>query len=303
MRTRFNILAHLEHGNFGVETFRLNFPDVPVATDFSMWNAEQFKGKADVVYGNPPCAAFSPVGRSMKRGSQNWRTDERMEFSRQMNTLMQAVEPTIWVHESVPEILTRGWDYSMEVARQAVDLGYSVTFFRHDAKLFGMPMQRRRIFTIAHKVELEFHDPPCIRNDAGMVLDGADLDKPHGKYFPLAEDRLSYVRMIREGRARDMVDAFNQLHPGQERGRPRIFETIVQPDIPCGSISGQGAFLVHPWDDRYLSPYEVAEMAGYPPTYRWSDLEWAEAWADKQANPRGSWSGAGINASDHWFAW
>jgi hypothetical protein len=37
-------------------------------------------------------------------------------------------------------------------------------------------------------------------------------------------------------------------------------------------------------------------MAGYPPTYRWSDLEWAEAWADKQANPRGSWSGAGINA-------
>jgi site-specific DNA-cytosine methylase len=104
MSDTFNIRGHLEDGMFGVPTFKANFPRVPVWTNPDRWPVAKFQG-IDVVYGNPPCAPWSPVGRSMRHGSENWRTDANVDCARRLIEYGLKVQPTIWVMESVSRSL------------------------------------------------------------------------------------------------------------------------------------------------------------------------------------------------------
>ena len=57
----FNVLAHLEDGAYGVSSARKNFPKLPIHTDPSTWPLKKLAGTADLVYGNPLCAAWSDL--------------------------------------------------------------------------------------------------------------------------------------------------------------------------------------------------------------------------------------------------
>jgi site-specific DNA-cytosine methylase len=94
MADQFRIRGHLEDGMFGVNTFKANFPRVPVWINPDRWPADRFKG-IDVVYGNPPCAPWSPIGSSMRHGQENWRSDPNVDCARRLIDFGLKVQPKI----------------------------------------------------------------------------------------------------------------------------------------------------------------------------------------------------------------
>jgi hypothetical protein len=79
VRDHWNVVAHLEDGPIiNTKVFSHNVPEVPLrfAPD---WDLPSLKNKVDVVYANPPCAIWSPIGRSMFHGAKSYLTDPRIE--------------------------------------------------------------------------------------------------------------------------------------------------------------------------------------------------------------------------------
>ena len=65
VRRKMDVICHLEGDDgYGVASVRRNQPDVPIFFGPSRWPIAELRAIApDFVYANPPCAAWSPIGR------------------------------------------------------------------------------------------------------------------------------------------------------------------------------------------------------------------------------------------------
>lgn len=257
MRKYFNILAHLEDGHFGVDTVKAN-PQVigsfPIYEDPAHWPLATLRGlKCHVCYANPPCAPWSSAG------SRKEVNEERTGDHRTLTLLMEELDPTIWVWESVTgAYLGKDTRLSEYVTDFAMSLGYSVYHFLHDAKFMGLPQQRRRVFTIASKVRIPFVPPTDRIVSMGEALSSVDdpgvvpmIGYKFEKYIPLTKqgERLRKVVIEHEGRP---APGF-LIHRGT-------------PEFPSRTMLG-GVHIIHPHEDRFLGHKESAAICGYPPDY------------------------------------
>jgi DNA (cytosine-5)-methyltransferase 1 len=94
---------------------------------------------ADVVIGGPPCQGFSPLNREAVGF-------ERRGLWREYLRALEAVEPSAFVMENVPELL-RSAEFA-EFRRQAEALGFAVEAEILNAADFGVPQRRRRAIVI-----------------------------------------------------------------------------------------------------------------------------------------------------------
>jgi DNA (cytosine-5)-methyltransferase 1 len=94
---------------------------------------------ADVVIGGPPCQGFSPLNREAVGF-------ERRGLWREYLRALEAVEPSAFVMENVPELL-RSAEF-FEFQRQAEKLGFEVEAEILNAADFGVPQRRRRAIVI-----------------------------------------------------------------------------------------------------------------------------------------------------------
>ena len=46
----FEVLGHLEHGNYGVKSALANYPKLDIRVGYDNWEPERFKGKVDFIY-------------------------------------------------------------------------------------------------------------------------------------------------------------------------------------------------------------------------------------------------------------
>lgn len=263
MRTKFNIVAHLEDGNFGVETFKLNFPKVPVYTDPTGWPLEALRAMGiHVVYCNPPCSPWS--GASGKYASDADREAPLAKHTRNAFSLVEKLDPTIWVWESVSNAYTRERTMSDHLTGQAAEMGYAATHFLHDVKFMGLPQARRRLMTVFHKVKLEWPktNQPLIsvREALRGVKPGRLSDSAHS-YDP------KILHLTQPGEP--MVKVWNRLYPGQKKGRPGFLHMRLHPDKPSYTITGSDT-KIHPSQNRRMTAQELAVLCGYPVDYQWS---------------------------------
>lgn len=273
MAETFHIVGHLEEGPFGVSTFRANFPRVPVWSAHSRWPTERFEG-VDVVYGNPPCAPWSPVGRSMRNGAENWRTDPNVDCARRLIQFGLDVQPRVWVMESVPQIQKS--EFILDMAQIWLDAGYAFTLVREDAKFFGLPQQRRRCFMVAHRVEIPWQvfqeDLVSELVPAGDAFEQVgdpgtypSISEQHRHLVPLVEPGLS-MRAVWEKEHPEVAGADGRVDP--VKGRPLLMIHRIDPTMPCGVVIGQNVYI-HPWEDRLIGYREAAGLCGYPPDWEW----------------------------------
>lgn len=281
MSKYFDIQAHLEEGSFGVDTFRANFPHVPVWTARSRWPEPAHWNDIDVMYGNPPCSPWSQNGRSMRRGSDNWRTDPNVDFGRRYLEYGLQARPKFWVFESVPPIQRS--EFLLDVAQAWMREGYAFTLVRQDAKFWGLPQQRRRCFLVAHRLKVDWRphvEPLTASNPCGDVLetmvpaaDASAVAQP----FDYGLDEM-LPRLPQGGSLRDLwekenveaVAAHEALpHPRPPlRGRPLLMIHRLRPERASCTIVGMNVY-VHPHHDRALTPQEMAVLCGYPVEYQW----------------------------------
>lgn len=266
----FNILAHLEGSDYGVATFKKNRPGVPVHPDPLGWPLHDLSGNVQFVYCNPPCAIFSVVGRSIRNGADNWKTDERLQCHHNCFSLLEKLEPDVLAIESVPIAYKRGLELWDKLAAEAKKLGYATTHLFEDAQWFGLPQKRSRYLLVFHRVKLNVERNNWAPAPALMESIGHLRSEP-GFFHPVRPDQLPAYEACQQGEG--LRTAWERLNPPETwvrgptgvRGRPRFCEYRARADEPIGAFIGD--FVIHPLEHRKLGLEEAKAVCGFPPEF------------------------------------
>lgn len=99
----------------------------------------------DVLVGGTPCQSFSIAG--LRGGLADGRGNLALEFAR----LAQALRPRWLLWENVPGVLSSagGRDFG-SILGALVELGYGCAWRVLDARFYGVPQRRRRVFLVGH---------------------------------------------------------------------------------------------------------------------------------------------------------
>jgi len=138
------------------ETFRLNFPGVPVfegdiatlSGDEAMRSSRLAPGALDVLDGSPPCQGFSLAGRRVL-------DDPRNGLFKEYVRLLSALRPRTMVMENVTG-LVKGYMKSvyLDIVSELRGRGYDARGEIMNAKWYGVPQARKRVIIIGVRSDL-----------------------------------------------------------------------------------------------------------------------------------------------------
>lgn len=282
--------------NFVEDTYMANYKDELVDDNFfydvTMLDGEDFKDKVDLFVGGSPCQSFSIAGA---RGGFN---DTRGTLFYQYCRLVKEIQPKVFIYENVYGVLNhdggRTWD---TMKNTFAELGYHIVEPVQilDARNYGIPQGRRRLFVIGFKDEnmrkgFEYPKPQdscpykmkdfaldnCkfgnfLSDDDGNLVLKKGGEKPAERLF-LSDKLVKYI--LSPGTK-------NFYHPN---------DTVTDLDIARAILSTQGNthrasvnnYISYPDDDpnnqwgrkyRALDPRESLRLMGFPDTFKTEDLE------------------------------
>lgn len=134
--------------NFVEKTYKNNYSieDDNFFYDVKMLDGTDFQNKVDLFVGGSPCQSFSIAGA--RGGFEDTRGTLFYEYVR----LVKEIQPQIFIYENVYGVLThdkgRTWQTMQNVFS---DLGYHYKWQILDARNYGIPQGRRRLFVVGFK--------------------------------------------------------------------------------------------------------------------------------------------------------
>ncbi len=161
------------------EAYFANYPinESQWHTDIHNFNAKPYKGKIDLFVGGVPCQAFS------LRGKHGGFEDTRGTLFREFARVVIECKPKIFIFENVKGMLSHDKGKTWRTIKETFerDCGYQVYFQVLNAKDYGIPQSRERIFCIGFRKETKFKYPAPITLDKTMYdFLETEFDK---KYF------------------------------------------------------------------------------------------------------------------------
>ena len=170
------------NSNFVRKSYTANYEINP---EHFHWNASfldgtSYRNSVDLLVGGSPCQAFSLVGK--QRGLDDTRGTLFYEFAR----LVKEVQPKVFIYENVRAVLSNDEGRTWETMKQIFsDLGYKWSFTTLNAKDFGVPQNRERLFVVGFRNDLdlvnEFSFPTPIPLE--KVMKDFLVDNVSGKYY------------------------------------------------------------------------------------------------------------------------
>lgn len=144
----YQIVYANEFDHDAAAAWRLNRPEnssVMVEGDINehLDELKAFKGKADVVFGGPPCQGFSVAGKMNP-------DDPRSQLIWSFMTAVKNVMPKVFLIENVKAlgVLAKWESVRQAIVDRADKLGYDVTFRVHMASDYGVPENRERVLFV-----------------------------------------------------------------------------------------------------------------------------------------------------------
>lgn len=146
----FDVRCGVETDRFAAETYRFNFPRVPLfegdIRDFLTAKGEDHRAKyglegVDLVFGGPPCQGYSQIGtRDLN--------DDRNSLYREFARVVETLRPRLFLMENVPNLLLmRRGHYRDLILKKFRSIGYAnATFITMSAADYGVPQLRQRVF-------------------------------------------------------------------------------------------------------------------------------------------------------------
>lgn len=155
----------------------------------SFLDGNEYKNQVDLFVGGSPCQSFSLVGK--QRGLEDTRGTLFYEYAR----LVKEIRPKVFIYENVKAILSndegRTWETMCKVF---TDLDYSWKFSVLNAKNYGIPQNRERVFVVGIRndliLEKEFEFPLPV--ELKTTMKDFLLDNVSGKYY-LPTKGVNYV--------------------------------------------------------------------------------------------------------------
>lgn len=146
---------------------------------------KKYKNKIDLFVGGSPCQSFSMVGK--RKGLEDDRGNLFFEFAR----LVDEIKPRIFIFENVKGLLSHNSGKTFETIEKRIkELGY--TYYKRvlNAKDYGIPQNRERLFVVGFLEERKFEFPKPI--PLQITMQDLLLDNPNSKYF-LPEKGIKFV--------------------------------------------------------------------------------------------------------------
>lgn len=267
----FRELLAVEWDDNAVETFRLNFPDVPVYHgDIAALSVEEALtltgatvGSLDVLDGSPPCQGFSTAGKRKL-------DDDRNQLFREFTRLLRGLQPRAFVMENVSGMVKGKMRLIfVEILRELKACGYRVSARLLNAMYFGVPQSRPRLIFVGVRdddVGVPSHPSPeghvvNFWQACGDLVGDVEGDRPTGS----------------------IVRRYGAIHPRGWSTNQKLYRTVkgdtasaaslkwASWNRPCGTIVKQEIALsgiVHPDHRRYISLAEMKRVASYPDAFR-----------------------------------
>lgn len=192
-------VAFAEFDKFPSAVLAHHYPDVPNVGDVTKHDWKQYEGEVELVVGGSPCQSFSVAGKRL--GMDDPRGNLALEYLR----VIRDVKPTWFIYENVPGLLSSGGGRDFGAFLGEVEkLGYGWSYRVLDARHFGVPQRRRRVFVVGRA--------GGDRNRAGAVL--LEPESMFGNPPPSAEAEQETTEGIGSG-----IEGSSGLHSGSEDSR------------------------------------------------------------------------------------
>lgn len=140
--------------NFVQKSYLANYvvEDGNFYQDVILLDGKDYKGKVDFFVGGSPCQSFSIAGA--RGGFEDTRGTLFFEYCR----LVKEIQPEVFIYENVYGVLTHDKGKTWETMQNVfAELGYHFSWQILDARDYGIPQGRRRLFVVGFKSK-EAHD-------------------------------------------------------------------------------------------------------------------------------------------------
>lgn len=291
------ILTAVENDSHACQTFRHNFPHVQLLeTDIRDFSPPTLPSRDSIVFGGPPCQGFSTSNQKTrnKENPENWMFSE---FFRVVETAC----PEWVVFENVKGLLEteKGFFFNL-ISCKLKALGYSCGFSTLNAKDFGVPQVRNRLFVVGNRLGKNFRFPTGKQEkattvkeaiwDLPIVDNGASISwLPYNKKRPSAYAKKLRAEMVESPNnvvsqnAAYVVERYKHIREGGNwedipeslmtnyRDRTRCHTGIYHrlwwdaPSIVLGNFRKN--MLIHPSQHRGLSVREAARLQSFPDSF------------------------------------
>lgn len=275
-------------------TIAKNKPDMALIGDINNYSAEEIlklakvpEGrKVDVIFGGPPCQAFSTAGA---RRAFN---DDRGNVFLRYIKIVEDIRPTYVVIENVRGLLSAPYPYGeieepikggalCVILERLKAAGYTLSFELYNAANFGAPQIRERVVIIGklgtdkvpylsptHDQEGGFGLAPWVPFSEAV----ADIEDKEHHYIEFPESRLKYYRMLKAGQYwKDLPKEVQKEAMGRSLelgGGKTGFYRRISWDRPSPTLVTNPTMpatdLCHPSEDRPLSVEEYSRVQGFP---------------------------------------
>jgi len=240
-----------EWDKFAQQTYAANFGETPQG-DITQVKLEEVP-KHDILIGGFPCQPFSHAG--LKRGFEDTRGTLFFDVAR----IIDHRKPSMVLLENVKGFTTHDKGRTMAVVRETLeDLGYNVFHKVLNARDFGVPQNRERVFIVAlnkkklGNIGFEYPPPRKIETKLGDILDSR-VDE---KYTISNKLWAGHKRRLAEHRAKGNGFGYSLFNADSS-----YTSTISARYYKDGSeilIEQKNA------NPRKLTPREAARLQGFP---------------------------------------
>ncbi|MNK09786.1 putative BsuMI modification methylase subunit YdiP [compost metagenome] len=143
-RAGMKVVFQSEINSFGQQVLRKHWPNVMLNTDINLLNASDIP-EAELWCGGFPCQDLSLANQGKRKGLNGNRSGLFFKFS----GLVRERLPKWIVLENVPGLLNSDEGEDFRVLLTTLDeLGYCLSWRIFDAKYFGTPQRRRRVYIV-----------------------------------------------------------------------------------------------------------------------------------------------------------
>lgn len=265
--TGYKELLAIEWDKNAVETFKLNFTDVPVwQRDIATVTADEIfeftglkKGELFLFDGSPPCQGFSTAG---KREVNDSRNDLFKEYCRLLNDL----QPKVFVMENVSGMIKGKMKGKfIQIIQELRSCGYNVKCKLMNAMWYNVPQSRERLIFIGIRndlgIEPSFPKPKTEFISIKKALAGlTDIGEVYTKTSP--KFNLIVPKMKEGSQGTDVMGVttgFQMVKPFANKPSPTISKT-------CTGTWFSG--MIHPNYPRLFTINELKRLGSFPDSYK-----------------------------------
>ncbi len=242
------------------------------STDEMLKDAGLRKNQVDLVYGGPPCQAFSVFGK--RQGTNDPRGTLIWDYIR----VIHDIQPRCFIFENVAGLLTIE---NGELFRQILDElskdaegneCYKLSYALYNTAAYGIPQYRQRIIVYGIRgsgaapipIPKETHYTQPDAPIDGLLPPVTVGDALRGLPETPTKDIPNHIGRV-HGQA--IIDRYSKMAYGERDSKTRINRldpTKPSYTIVVGSDKGGGKGHIHPYLPREVTPRESARMQTFP---------------------------------------